>query len=91
MRKTLSCHLPNVVISPELGMEPQGFDYKVEISIDDAELKSAFKTEEEQYELTITSKSAQIRSITYVGFVRALETFMQSIRCARFRTKNCNL
>ena len=72
-------------------MNPIGFDYKVEISIDDPELKSAFKTEEEQYELTITSKSAQMRSITFVGFVRGLETFMQSIRCARFRTKDCTL
>ena len=73
MQKTLSCHIANVVWGPDIQMDISKFIYKVEVSIDDAELKSVFKADDEQYELEITtSTGTKIRSLTYVGFVRGL-------------------
>ena len=72
MQKTLSCHIANVVWGTDIQMDISKFTYKVEVSIDDAELKSVFKVEEEQYELEVKTTGASIRTITYVGFVRGL-------------------
>ena len=82
--------MPNVMISPTLDMDISSFSYKVEVLIDDPALKSVFKLEEEQYELEINTSEARIRAITYVGFVRGLETFMQAITCPRHKVKNCS-
>jgi hypothetical protein len=51
MQRTLSCHIANVIWGADIQMDISKFTYKVEVSIDDAELKSVFKVEEEQYEL----------------------------------------
>lgn len=72
MQKTLSCHIANVVWGNEIQVDVSKFIYKVEVSIDDAELKSAFKVEEEQYELDVKTSGTTISSLTYVGFVRGL-------------------
>ena len=57
------------------------------IDVVNPELKSSFKTNEEKYTAEITSEGAKLKSDTYVGFVRALETFMQSITCNKKATK----
>jgi len=72
MKHTLSCHLSNVVFSTSNDVSSQGFAYKVKVSVENSELKSAFKIEEEKYELEITKTDTKIVSKTYVGFVRGL-------------------
>lgn len=72
MKKTLACPVANVLISRDDNIETNGFSYRVEVNIDIPELKSVFKAEEEKYELKITKSSASIKTITFVGFIRAL-------------------
>jgi hypothetical protein len=43
MKKTLHCALSNTYTAPSLNVDAQGFAYKVEITIQDPELKSVFK------------------------------------------------
>lgn len=47
----------------------------------DRTLKSAFTVEEEKYSLSLSQSQGKLTSQTYVGFVRGLETFMQSFFC----------
>lgn len=91
MKKTLHCPISNVVVAPTLDFDTANFAYKVEVEIDDAALKSVFTTGEEQYQLSASLNGATIKSLTYVGFVRGLETFMQSIRCPRHKYKQCKI
>lgn len=72
MKKTLHCQIPNVVIAPALDFDAAGFSYKIEVQIQDAALKSVFTAEEEQYEITASSNGATLKSMNFVGFVRAL-------------------
>ena len=53
-------------------MTLEGFNYEVEIKIEDSTLRSVFKVEEEAYTIKIEEKKAAMKSATYVGFVRAL-------------------
>ena len=72
MRQTLHCRIPNILISPSVDMDISSFSFKVEVEIDDPELKSVFTAPEEQYELNVNVQGAKLRSITYVGFLRGL-------------------
>jgi hypothetical protein len=73
MKKTLHCQIPNVVIAPALDFDAAaGFSYKIEVQIQDAALKSVFTAEEEQYEIAASSNGATLKSMNFVGFVRAL-------------------
>lgn len=89
MKQTFHCHIPNIVISPTLNVEAIGFVHTVEVEITKPELASVFTTAEERYRLTVDAKKSQISSQTYVGFVRGLETLMQSISCPRRKNKDC--
>lgn len=92
-RKSYNCSVANVESSAV--MSTSSFEYQAEIQIVDSTLRSAFTLEEESYELNATKEGAVLSSKTYVGFVRALETFTQLFQCHRFRTKldkkACNL
>jgi len=59
--------------------------YTVEINIQDPSLKSAFTLEEESYKLAVDTKKATITAGTYVGFVRGIETFSQTVQCNQTR------
>jgi N-acetyl-beta-hexosaminidase len=91
MKKSFKCNIPNYVVTPTLKASLIGFSFKVEASILDPELRSVFTVEEEAYELNINQNDAQIEAKTYVGFVRALETFLQSIQCPRHKVKGCEI
>ncbi len=41
--------------------------------------------------MTSNNHTTTLKANTYVGFVRALETFMQSVRCPRHTYKDCNI
>ena len=45
MKKTLGCPIANVLVSREDNIESNGFSYRVEVNIQNPELRSAFKTE----------------------------------------------
>lgn len=44
MKKSFHCNIANYVLSPTLEANLIGFDYKVEISFENSELKSVFTT-----------------------------------------------
>lgn len=44
MKKSFHCNIANYVLSPTLEASLIGFDYKVEISFENSELKSVFTT-----------------------------------------------
>lgn len=67
-----------------------GFNYIVEISVEDIKLRSVYTTEEEKYSLDVEENNAEIHAGTYVGFVRGLETFLQTFTCNK-RSKNCSM
>lgn len=66
-------------------------DYVVIIKITHPELKSVFNASEEKYSLKVTEKEAEISSETYVGFVRGIETFYQTIACTENKRLDCTL
>lgn len=68
-----------------------GFDYIVNIDVTDPKLQSAFATKDEAYRIKIDKQEAQINAEKYVGFVHALETFMQSITCDKYHVTNCSM
>jgi hexosaminidase len=63
--------------------------YFLTIDVEKPELKSVFTTKEEFYTLNISDKSASLKTETFVGMVRGLETFLQSFECPRYKFKNC--
>jgi hexosaminidase len=65
--------------------------HTVEIQVQDPTLKSAFTVKEEAYEAHINENNTILKADHYVGFVHALETFLQAIECPRYKTKNCEL
>ena len=65
-----------------------GFEYFVSIEVTNPKLQSAFSVDEEKYELNIDKNGTKITAPTYVGFVRGMETLMQSIEC-KMNFKDC--
>lgn len=54
-------------------------------------LQSFTKTTEEAYSISIQEGKAEIKAHFYVGFVRALETLMQSVTCDKYHVRNCEM
>jgi hypothetical protein len=73
MKKTFNCPISNVVFGNEhRQLTFIGFEYTVNIEIEDSALKSVFTTAEEAYSARIEVKETLIKAKTYVGFVRGL-------------------
>jgi hypothetical protein len=72
MKKSFHCSLSNFVLSPTIEATLIGFEYKVDVQIDNTELKSVFTTAEESYLVNINKEGSNIAAKTYVGFVRGL-------------------
>lgn len=73
------------------GWELRGFGYVVRVGLGDYRLRSVFETGREGYRIEIGDQGAEIRARSYVGFVWALETFMQSFTCPKLQSGNCTL
>lgn len=84
--KTFKCRSANFQTEDTVRMKVR--EFLVEIELMDSSLESAFNKKEEAYSLKITKGKALIQARHYVGFVRALETFLQSITCNR-HSKDC--
>ena len=93
--KSFGCHVAHTVFvnqgKPLESFKLIGFDYVVTVEVGDPALASVFTTKEEAYHLTITKSDAHISAKKYVGFVRGLETFMQSITCDKYHVTNCSM
>ena len=61
------------------------------INVEDPKLQSAFETKDEAYKIVIARDGTTINAPKYVGFVHALETFMQSITCDKYHITNCSM
>ena len=93
--KTFGCHVAHVVVgnskNPQSEFKLIGFKYTVTINVEDPQLQSAIETKDEAYRITITKDGTTINAPKYVGFVHALETFMQSITCDKYHITNCSM
>lgn len=80
--KTFGCANAYIVFSNQKENLPEMKQpYTIEINIQDPSLKSAFTVEEEFYRFSADEQKAVITAGTYVGFVRGLETFSQTVQC----------